>query len=882
MLNVKNLVSLGVSIIIASLFVATAFSSSLSESAAAPVLVQESNPSSSLLQRLVVEVVVGEVVETYIDDKGRYLFIQLSDVVDLEQWQNRLPEIKSQSEFFDFIDLRQIHNTHYIVIGLATPMFKVEETIAMSVPGQVSWEVVLAGIPEEMQSKATPPPVDLYRVAIERRLRALNLQLIGSADFVAEAYFDDQSGAFIVELPGVSKDQLEKQLPQDLPEVLGEVTIAESVEGVTQLKFLSSVQLDIVDTAVSYEEDTESVVIDIVIVKDGPPSEHAEQVLQGLRLNEDEGLELSLLTEASVTPNAYVLDNPARLMVDLIGLPPHAVEDVVVGTVLDKRLVDRIRYGSSRLGSARLELSLKPEYMAAMAQSAVPFIFDEESQIKVSLPAVERELLAGGGQQGGAVILPSVFMGANPVALTYSPELVLEESGKMAMGSVNLSAERYDSDDLMDPIPSGTSFTLLGLFTEALDRDPEFQSAKSEFTANMEAKPQALAGYLPKVSFNYQYSAVGQDVHDSSAISLGNYNYSSQNWDLTLTQPIFRMPEILKLDQAELAQQQAKLVLLSAEQELILRVATSYLKVLAGFDALELSKAEQQALLTHYQLAKRKFESGLGNRAELVEAQSRATLIEARKIEAEYRLHDARLSLKQIVGQEVEGVSGFKADFIPAPPFPAEVEPWVKAAHQQNLSLQTRRFASKISDLEVRRQRAGHLPSLDFTASVGQQDDERTLYADGRQYLTSYQAGIQVRLPIYEGGMTSSLVREASARAQQSHHKEDLEFRQTERLVRTAFLGVQASTSMLKALRDGVYARQIELETKTKGFNSGVESILSVLDSYQDYFSARRDFLQSRYDYLLNRLKLKQAVGSLSRQDLISLDTLLSKENSED
>jgi len=829
------------------------------------------------------DVALGEVVDTYIDEKGHYLFIQLAKTANLEEWRGRLQDFKAQSDLFNFIDLREIHGANYIVIGMAKPLFKVEETVAMSIPGQVSWEIVLAVMSDEMIRDVTPAPTaELNALVFERQLRTLKLQLTGSRDLAAEVSFDKKCGALIIELPGISKKKIEALLPPEIPEQLGEVEIRENSTGVTQLAFLTPAPLDIADTKVSGDNDTKVVEISIVLVKDGPPSAEAGGMLQSLYIDEEDGLELLFRSDGEVTPNAYVLLNPPRLMVDLVGLSPGAVEDVVVGAALKKRLVDRVRYGSTRLGSARLEFSLKPEYLAAMAGSAVPFMFAEEGAIKVSLPAVEQELLAANSDSTDAAVLTPLFPQDVPGALTYSPELVLEKRGKMAMGSVNLSAERYDSEELLHPISTGVRFSLLNLFSEALQRDPQFQAAKAEFTANMEAGPQALAGYLPRVAFNYQYSAVAQDVHDSSTISEEQYDYNSQNWDLTLTQPIFRMPALVKLDQAELSQQQAKLVLLSAEQDLILRVATSYLNVLAGFDALQLSKAEQQALLTHYHLAQKRYDNGLGNRAELLEAQSRAAIIDARRIEAEYRLQDARLALKQIIGEEVEGVNGFKTDFYPSAPFPAEVEPWVKAASEQNLALQTRQIASKISALEVRKQKAGHLPSLDITASAGQQDDERTLYADGRQYLTNYKAGVQFNLPIYEGGMTSSLVREAKAKELQSRHEEDLEYRQTERLVRTAFLGVQASASMLNALRGGVEARKVELEVKSKGFTAGVESIVSVLDSYQDYFSARRDFLQSRYDYLLNRLKLKQAVGSLSRQDLISLDDLLNKENNAD
>jgi len=166
------------------------------------------------------------------------------------------------------------------------------------------------------------------------------------------------------------------------------------------------------------------------------------------------------------------------------------------------------------------------------------------------------------------------------------------------------------------------------------------------------------------------------------------------------------------------------------------------------------------------------------------------------------------------------------------------------------------------------------LPTLDAVASQSRQDASGTLFG-GPQDIVSREVSARLNVPIYSGGNTSSLVREAQARRDKAVEEQEEELRKTERTARSAFLGVQASVSSLDALRKNVIAQESALETKLEGLRVGVQSVVTVVDAYRLFFSARRDYLQARYDYLINRLRLKQSVGSLSQNDLELLATLL-------
>ncbi|WP_083399149.1 TolC family outer membrane protein [Oceanisphaera psychrotolerans] len=387
--------------------------------------------------------------------------------------------------------------------------------------------------------------------------------------------------------------------------------------------------------------------------------------------------------------------------------------------------------------------------------------------------------------------------------------------------------------------------------------------------------PQARADYLPQLSFSYQHSGKRQTVNESGSIPTGDYNVPGYNLALNLTQPVYRRASLIAIDQAEVAVEQAKLALLAAEQDMLMRLTTAYLDVLAARDERDLAEAEHNAVTAQLQQAQIRFNSGLLSLADYNESRSLEALTRARLMKADFQYEDARLGVKEIVGQEVESLHGFNADFRAAAPFPERVDRWVGAALDQNLALQAQRLSTNIARQEIGRRRAEHLPTVDLFASAGQQVSESTLFSDTRQDVNELEVGIRVNVPIYSGGRTASLVRESAARLDRSNQELEREYRKTERIVRSAYASLVSSTAMLAALREGILAQEIRLATRLKGFESGVETSVSVLDAYQSYYAARRDFMNARYEYLKNRLTLKQAVGSLARNDVADLDLML-------
>ncbi|MBF0095975.1 MAG: TolC family outer membrane protein [Magnetococcales bacterium] len=643
---------------------------------------------------------------------------------------------------------------------------------------------------------------------------------------------------------------------------------------VTQMIFDLNEAVDLVGSAGVMEGDRGRVLVGLA--PDAPPQAAMMEKgnLSDFRVDELAGrLEVAIQGVDESRINAYTVDEPPQLIVDFLGWSPKQLAAVVASFVPTHSAVRSLRVEATRLGSGRLVAELSNPTTLIGKTLSVQKMGEEVMRtltLALRTPLSSDSTMADGQSAGARDLLDGRF------------RRNLREEGDQSRPSLTIRPVQLEGRWAKEKVPApakGKRFGLLPMLQQAMDRDPKYLAAKSDYEANLEAVPQARAGYLPSAALDAQYTKTQQNVLHAANASFptGASSYGSNSQTLTITQPILKAQAYVKMDQAALAAEQARVNLVAAEQELILRVATNYLNLLAAKDARELALSEREATEKQFEQARVRLERGLGTITQLHDTEARYAVTEAHEIEAGNKFDDALQALKEIVGERVDDVRGFRGDFDAPSPQPDRVDSWVQAALEQNLALKSRALASEIADLEVLRQQAGYLPTLNLVGSMGRQDSGGSLYGDG-QNAENKELGLKFNMPLFEGGMTRSLVREATARKEKANQEREQEQRHTERATRSSFLVVQASSRSLLALRKTVKAQDSALQARLEGFKLGTTSIVNVVDAYRLFFSAKRDYLQARYDYLVNRLRLKQAVGTLSRTDLEDLGTLLHKE----
>ena len=436
---------------------------------------------------------------------------------------------------------------------------------------------------------------------------------------------------------------------------------------------------------------------------------------------------------------------------------------------------------------------------------------------------------------------------------------------------------------------SANAASLLEIYQQALQSDPLIHEAEARRLAALEARPQARGAYLPQVSFSSGYTMNEQSGPDFAQVDpppappvvvTATTESDVVDWRFDLRQSIFRWDQIVNLRRADKLVARAEAVREAAQQDLIIRVAQRYFDVLAAEDVLTSIHADRTAIARRLEQAKQRFEVGLIAITDVQESQAAYDQSVADEISAKRQLATAREFLREITGEYVTKLSAPKPDFPLRRPEKSERE-WVDLSMSQNLNLVASRLDEKLARDEIAFRRNGHYPTVELVANTGETDSEVKYSAAGITQPTSDftrtndSIGIQFSLPLFAGGGTSSRVREAVYLHRASREQLQRVTRETERQSRDAYLGVLAEESRVKALQQAVASSRTALEATQAGFDVGTRTIVDVLNSQFALYAAITNYERSRYDYILNALRLKQAAGTLQVQDLEEIDQYL-------
>jgi outer membrane protein len=328
--------------------------------------------------------------------------------------------------------------------------------------------------------------------------------------------------------------------------------------------------------------------------------------------------------------------------------------------------------------------------------------------------------------------------------------------------------------------------------------------------------------------------------------------------------------------QGEQQVRQAEATFGQASQDLIIRVAQAYFDVLAAQDTLGLVRAQKAAISEQLAQAKRNFEVGTATITDTHEAQARFDLVGAQEIAAQNDLESKRRALQLLTGREVGELAPLRADIQLAPPNPPDMQAWVDLAEKQGFPVQIQEAAAQVAALEARRASYAHWPTLDFVASHAQNNQSATTESSVGRDTTTTTIGLQLAMPLFQGGGLTSREREAAALSLRA--KEDLENarRNSALAARQNYLAVSNGIAQISALEQALVSSQSALDSNKLGYEVGVRINIDVLNAQQQVFQTRRDLAVARYNTITNQLRLKAAAGSLRDEDVEEVNRALS------
>ena len=414
---------------------------------------------------------------------------------------------------------------------------------------------------------------------------------------------------------------------------------------------------------------------------------------------------------------------------------------------------------------------------------------------------------------------------------------------------------------------------LQAIYQQAIKADPVWLGALAGNRAAQEVSRQSFAAFLPSANLTASSTSNFQESQSfNTLIPDRREKFNSNAWTLSVTQPVFSMLNYATHRQAKASVRQSNIELTAEAQDLVLRVAQAYFDALSAEAELSAAQAEKKANARQLEQAQKRFEVGLLAITDVHEAQASHDLALANEIAAQNSLLLAGVALSEITGETYDALTGLSSELKLLAPEPENIDDWVQQALRNNLDLSAAKAALEVAQENLKINRAGHFPTLDLVATSGNSTSHGGNFGNDTD---TDRLTLQFNLPIYAGGSISSQTRQALAELDQTRHSLMQTKRATEKLARDAYLGVITEISRTHALEQAVVSTQSAVDATEAGFDVGTRTIVDVLNAQRALYSARSDLQQARYSYLINGLRLKQATGSLSGDDIASLEQIL-------
>ena len=418
---------------------------------------------------------------------------------------------------------------------------------------------------------------------------------------------------------------------------------------------------------------------------------------------------------------------------------------------------------------------------------------------------------------------------------------------------------------------------LLQVYQQARISNPDLRKSAADRDAAFEKINEARSPLLPQLGLGADYT-YNNGYRDSNGI---NSNVTSGS--LQLTQVLFDMSKWRALTLQEKTAGIQDVTYQTDQQTLILNTATAYFKVLAAIDTLSYTEAQKQAIYRQLDQTTQRFNVGLVAITDVQNARSQYDAVLANEVTARNDLDNAVEELRQVTGNYYPelaslNVNGFKTNK------PQAVNALLKEAENRNLSLLQARLNQDLAREQIRQAQDGHLPTLSLSASSGISNTSYSgskTHNNPQQYQDNdagqNQIGLNFSLPLYQGGAVTSQVKQAQYNFVGASEQLESAHRSVVQTVRSSFNNVNASISSINAYKQAVVSAQSSLDAMEAGYSVGTRTIVDVLDATTTLYNAKQQLSNARYNYLINELNIKSALGTLNEQDLVALNNTLGK-----
>ena len=412
---------------------------------------------------------------------------------------------------------------------------------------------------------------------------------------------------------------------------------------------------------------------------------------------------------------------------------------------------------------------------------------------------------------------------------------------------------------------------------EALQRakanDPNWQTNLLQYQAEQLDLGIAQANLLPTITLSGNVTRKNQPMDQvSSVLSIPDATTTKQVM-LTARQPLFRWDAWQGLKQVKTSLSLSEVNLQLQRQQHILEVTEAYFNVLRQQSLTSANLQEEQALFEQLNMMNAKLREGLVAKSDVSEAHAQYQNAQANRIATHVQLALAQEQLAQVIGPYTDNLAVLRDDFQFQKPYPNELAAWTNLALAQNLGIQQARLQQRYAEDQKRVEQAARYPKIEAVGSYGysEQSPENVMSAKG----DFDQIGIEMNWNVFTGGRTQKSIQKAAVNVKKSEAELDAAIRKANTEVKKSYLQVETDQAKLQARKAAMESSSLVSRASQAQYQEGLKTMVDVLLAQRNAFSAKQDYVNAKYDYLINVLHLKASVGKLTEQDIQEMNAWL-------
>ncbi len=437
--------------------------------------------------------------------------------------------------------------------------------------------------------------------------------------------------------------------------------------------------------------------------------------------------------------------------------------------------------------------------------------------------------------------------------------------------------------------------SLRDIYELALENDAQLKAEEAVYLANKESEVLGRAALLPQVSGSYSYQdtetdtkSLGPIFQEDGGLIIANTtsdrDTENEGFQVSLSQAIFDLPAWFSFKSGREASREAEATFAANQQNLIVRVVETYLGVLRAQDNLAASRAQERAFERQLEQTQQRFEVGLIAITDVYEAQAARDLAQVSRIVDENNLSVALERLSVLTGRSHDNLNILRENFAIKPPDPADRSAWVDFALANNFSLQASRHREEAARQTSKANMSEHLPKVSGSYSYSDFDTDGSSEVNPSSRFNSEDInsnseetawGVTLSVPIFTGGAVSANRRRSAQEFNAARQNRINLTRNTVTNTRSLHMTVMSDVSRVAARKQSIVSSRSALDATQAGYEVGTRNVVDVLNAQNTLFSAQRDYANSRYDYVLSMLRLKETAGLLSPEDIIDLDSYM-------